>query len=281
QNPHLPRLANWLAGQRQHGQYWRSTRDSALAVHALADYLLKFQETKVEYPLSVLLDGGSVKEAKVSWRNMLDMTNRIRVDGSHLKPGRHRITLEKKKPGPLFYSMTAQYVFKPKRILAEGNGMKIKRRYFKLPSRTLSKTTDSNNQQRTELTDGDSITIGDTVEVELTITADEDYDFVAFEDPKPAGCEPLQLRSGSTWGDGLCTNLELRDENVTFFVSWLSKGTHKLRYKLRTEMTGTFHVLPTKGFAMYAPEIHTRSAEVVFRILDRTAVGESNSNEQN
>ena len=42
------------------------------------------------------------------------------------------------------------------------------------------------------------------------------YDYLAFEDMKPAGCEPMELRSGGRWAGGLCPHLELRDEKVVF-----------------------------------------------------------------
>ena len=50
------------------------------------------------------------------------------------------------------------------------------------------------------------------------------YDFLAFEDFKPAGCEPLELRSGDRWPGGLVANVELRDEKVVFFIGLLARG---------------------------------------------------------
>jgi len=44
---------------------------------------------------------------------------------------------------------------------------------------------------------------GAQIEVELTLTSENDFDYVMFEDFKPAGCEPVELQSGYVWGDGL------------------------------------------------------------------------------
>ena len=85
---------------------------------------------------------------------------------------------------------------------------------------------------------------------------------------KPAGCEPVELRSGGRWAGGLCANLELRDEKVVFFIGLLEQGEHILRYKLRAETPGLFHALPTKGFAMYAPEVKAISDEMRLRIKE-------------
>ena len=41
-----------------------------------------------------------------------------------------------------------------------------------------------------------------------------DYEYLAFEDMKPAGCEPVALRSGGKMGLGVYSNMELRDQKV-------------------------------------------------------------------
>ncbi len=110
--------------------------------------------------------------------------------------------------------------------------------------------------------------VGDIVEVELRIRTERDYEYLAFEDPKPAGCEPLQLQSGSAWENGLWGNVELRDEKVVFFASALSAGEHMLRYKLRAETPGVFRAMPASGFAMYTPDICGNTMEQVVVIGD-------------
>ena len=79
-------------------------------------------------------------------------------------------------------------------------------------------------------------------------------EYLLFEDMKPAGFEPLQLRSGRSYDRGICSNTEFRDERTAFFVTWLSQGKHKLSYKLRAEIPGTLRALPARGECMYSPE---------------------------
>ena len=112
---------------------------------------------------------------------------------------------------------------------------------------------------RTELADGAALQSGDMIEVELVLDSKNEYDDCVFEDMKPAGCEPLDLRSGERYGDGLCSNLELRDTKTAFFVDHLPQGTRVLRYRLRAEVPGAFHALPTNGYAMYAPDVRALS----------------------
>ena len=123
--------------------------------------------------------------------------------------------------------------------------------------------------RRVPVNHGDTVKSGEVVQVELKVTSDNDYTYLAFEDMKPAGCEPMELRSGGRWAGGLCPHLELRDEKVVFFIGLLEQGTHVLRYKLRAETPGRFHALPTTGFAMYAPEVRAISDEMRLEISDR------------
>ena len=102
---------------------------------------------------------------------------------------------------------------------------------------------------------------GDLVEVELVLESANDYSYLVFDDMKPAGLEAVDLRSGFGWGDGLSSNVELRDSKVAFFVDNLPQGRRVLRYRLRAEIPGAFHALPTNGYAMYAPEVRAISDE--------------------
>ncbi len=46
------------------------------------------------------------------------------------------------------------------------------------------------------------------------------------------------------------------------------QGTRTLTYRLRAEIPGKFHVLPTNGYAMYAPDIRCLSQETHLGIRD-------------
>jgi uncharacterized protein YfaS (alpha-2-macroglobulin family) len=116
---------------------------------------------------------------------------------------------------------------------------------------------------------GAELTSGDIIEVELGVTSKNDYEYLAFEDYKPAGCEPVALRSGAGLGGGLIQNVELRDDRVAFFVSYFPQGFARLKYQLRCEIPGTFSALPTQGGSMYVPEVRANSEEWKVTIKDK------------
>ena len=79
---------------------------------------------------------------------------------------------------------------------------------------------------------------------------------------KPAGFEPVEVRSGYT-GNDLGAYVEFRDNRVVFFARTLARGKHSVSYRMRAEIPGKFSALPTRAQAMYAPELkatRTRSS---------------------
>jgi uncharacterized protein YfaS (alpha-2-macroglobulin family) len=294
-NDLAPRIVKWLLNNRRNGYYWRSTRDTALVIAAMTDYLRASGEGSPDFSLVVNVDGTPMKEVHLTKTNFFTFDNQLLLHGLQVKPGAHKITLVKQGQGALYYSAYLSYFTKEENVKGAGNEVLVERQYFKLvpqtekvgvPSRPdsragaahpASEAKPASATARVELRDiyervplknGDSVTSGDKIEVVLTLTAKNTYDYLAFEDMKPAGCEPMELRSGRRWAGGLCANLELRDEKTVFFIGLLEQGRHVLRYKLRAETPGRFHVLPAKGFAMYAPEVKSISDEMRLKIKE-------------
>ncbi len=244
-------LANWLARHRQNGTYWRGTRNSALAVAALADYVLTRKGADSSCRVTIRLDGKPIREVTIRSKDLLAPDRRLYLDATKLPPGKHSVTLEKTGGGDLQFSARFRTFAKSDTIEPTGKGLRLEREYFSLGA---------DGSKRTPLADHRAINAGDLIEVVLTINADENYDYLAFSDPKPAGCEPVQLQSGGAWLERFWANVELRDQGMIFFLPNLNRGQHVLRYRLRAETPGTFRVLPATGFAMYAPQIRASSA---------------------
>ncbi len=292
QNELAPRLVKWLLNNRRNGYYWRSTRDTALVIAAMAEFMHVTGESAPNYSLIVSVDGRPMKEVNLTKENFFTFDNRLLLQGLQIKPGKHKITIAKLGKGALYYSAYLSYFTKEENVKGAGNEISVERKYFKLvpstekvvksdrfrgfgaghpaseakPSRTAGRSELRDLFTRVPLRQGDPVTIGDKIEVVLKLAAKNSYDYLAFEDMKPAGCEPVELRSGARWAGGLCANLELRDEKVVFFIGLLEQGEHVLRYKLRAETPGRFHALPAKGSAMYAPEVNAISDEMRLRI---------------
>ena len=268
---YLPELAKWLITHRE-GARWSSTKETAMCIFALADYMKNSGELSPDYDVEIDFDG-TVKKVHVDRDNMFAFDNRMIMLGDDVRSGTRKLNITKKGGGALYFSCFLKYFTKEEGIKGAGHGIEIKRTYHKLtPKRSKVVTARGEEERldydRAEINDGDMLTSGDEIEVTLEIASDNDYEYVVFEDFKPAGCEPTELKSGHRWGGGLGANMELRDEKVAFFVSWLAEGKHKISYRLRAEIPGKFHALPTNAYAMYAPKVRAISDEKIFSIKD-------------
>lgn len=253
---HRDGLVKWLVKNRR-GRRWRSTKDTAHAILALAGYMRETGELDPDYEAEVLLDGEPIHTVRVTRANALTLDGRIRVADERLATGAHRLTIRKRGKGRLYASAQFAYFSRETEIAATEREFAVKRRYFRL---TPKVETDKQGRaqagfDREELAPGTRVKAGDEIEVEMTLDPHHAYDYVMIADPKPCGFEPVALRSGAVVRDGLWSYMELRDTRATFFVPRLPKAEFRLSYRLRAEAPGTLHAMPARGELMYAPEV--------------------------
>ena len=259
----------WLVDNRR-GSVWTSTRQTANVVEALLEYAQMANELAPAYDATVDVDGKVARTFHISKENALFFDNRFLVGDEILGDGPQQLHITLKGTGTLYYSSYLSYFDLQEPIKGVSNAIGVERKYYKItPKVTLNKNKEyETTNDRTLLTDGASLVSGDIVEVELYIKSDNDYDYLVFEDMKPAGCEAVETRSGTAYGDGLCSNFELRDTKVAFFIDHLKQGTSRITYRLRAEIPGSFHALPTNAYAFYTPDIRALSDEWRVTIAD-------------
>ena len=260
-----PMMVKWMVNNRR-GNHWQSTKETAMAVYALADFIRIKKELAPDYTITVDLDGKVQRTYKVNRENALIFDNRFIVGDEIIGDGAQTLTINVKGNGTLYYSTYLKYFSLEEDLKGAGNEIFVQRRYFKLTPRLETKKAGERAWQeltydRSELPTGAQLQSGDLIEVELILDSKNEYEYLVFEDMKPAGCEPVEVRSGAGEGAGVYSYMELRDEKVAFFISHMPQGTRALRYRLRAEIPGRFHALPTNGYAMYAPDVRCLSDE--------------------
>ncbi len=270
-------LVKYLLNNRKHATYWNSTRDTALCIEAMADYMRASGEDKPDMTLEVWLDGKRYKEVTIDKSNIFTFDNKFVLTGDDVTTGKHTLEFRRKGSGPLYFNAYSSYFSLEDHITRAGLEVKVNRKYFKLtPVDKSIKVSGSRGQaldqkvekyERHEIQNLDEVTSGDLLEIELTIESKNDYEYLIFEDMKAAGCEPFKVRSGYT-RNGMTAYMELRDDKVCFFVRALPRGTHSIAYRMRAELPGKFSALRTQAYAMYAPELRGNSDEIKIRIKD-------------
>ncbi len=286
QNELIEPAMSWLV-QNRSGARWTNTRDTAFAVLALNDYLKMSGELGSDLEYELVVNGQSVASKAVGRDGMIATAGFYPIDNSLIRDGVNEVRLVRKSgEGPMYLSAEVQFFSLEEPIAAAGNGLFVSRQYFKLVAQpTLLK---GYYYQRVPLKDGDTLSSGDRVETVVTVETKNDYDYLLVEDLKPAGLEAVDVRSGASItarqltaaaaagerrgdpseysGKQEIVYRELRDRKVALFASKLSQGVWEVRYELRAETPGAFHVLPVVGEAMYAPDIRGNGAEGRLRV---------------
>ncbi len=272
------RLVKYLLNNRKHATYWNSTRDTAVCIEAMADYLKASGEDRPDLTVEVWLDGQKRKEVKIDPGNLFTFDNQLVLLGDAVSSGQHTLEIRKRGTGPVYFNAYLTNFTLEDFITKAGLEVKVNRKYYKLTRADQTvKVSGARGQavdqrvekyQRTELPNLAQLKSGDLVEIELEIDSKNDYEYLIFEDPKAAGFEPLLVRSGYNPND-LGAYMELRDDKVCFFVRQLARGKHSVSYRMRAEIPGRFSALPTRAYAMYAPELKGNSDEMKLLITDR------------
>ena len=276
-------LVKYLLNNRKHSTYWNSTRDTAVCIEAMAEYLKASGEDKPDLSIEVWLDGKKHKEVKVDARNLFTFDNTFVLFGDAVEDGKHTLEIKRRagsreRPeGPVYFNAYLTNFTLEDPITRAGLEIKVNRKYYQLTrvdkkvkvpgSRGQATDQKVEKYTRTELANLAQLKSGELVEIELEVDSKNDYEYLLFEDPKAAGFEPMEVRSGYNRND-LVAYVELRDDRVCFFVRALARGKHSVSYRMRAEIPGTFSALPTRASAMYAPELKGSSDEIKLKIED-------------
>jgi uncharacterized protein YfaS (alpha-2-macroglobulin family) len=271
-------VTNWLIKNRR-GAQWSNTRDTAIAVLTLNDYLRVTGEAQSMVGYQLVVNGTPVTSKQLTAEDALSAPSKFAVSRELIRDGQNEISIVRNNgTGPIYFSAAAEFFSLEEPLKPAGNEIFVRRQYFKLVNHpTLLKGIVS---ERVPLNDGETVKSGDRVEVVLTVEAKNNYEYLLFEDLKPAGLEAVQVRSGESLyirelksGGGFTDRArsvyqELRDRKVALFIDHLPQGIWQLSYEMRAEAPGAFHALPVLGHAMYVPEIRTNGAEMHVRVVD-------------
>ncbi|MCK5581591.1 MAG: hypothetical protein KAJ18_10015 [Candidatus Omnitrophica bacterium] len=275
QSAYLEPAVKWMALNRR-GARWKNTRDTAIAILGLADYLKTTNELNPLFDYEILVNGEPVRKGRVDASNVFTFNRAINLPDSALRDGDNEIKVVMKGAGAIYLSGYLKYFTLEEDITAAGNEMFVERRYqHKAQKETLLK---GYQDEWTPLEPGAEVKSGDRVQVEIMLEAKNHYEYLVVEDYKPAGFEAVELKSGSVYFTALDEEghesgttwayREFRDQKVVFFISKLPQGKYKITYELRAEVPGEFHGMPNQVHAMYVPEIRGNSTEMRLNIVD-------------
>jgi len=272
----IPKIVYWLLRERR-GNHWKSTKDSALALLALAEFLKGTSDAAPDMKLDLLLNGSTLASYTINSDNLSSFSRPIEVDVKGIKVGENKLTLAKKGKGNLFASMVVTFFSKEEDIPAGGNELRVKRQYYRLVPR-VSKYGEL-EYEKVELSG--PVNIGDPIFVKLTIDCDDEYEYVMLTDPLPAGFEVAKHRDRyrirderywwgyydyEDWGY-MYSGREIHDDHVAFFMSYLW-NRREMSYVILPEVPGRFQIMPAEISLMYYPDKRGHSANQEITVVE-------------
>lgn len=262
-SPMIPKIVNWLVSVRE-GNYWASTKQTAMVVFAMTDYLAMTGDLNPDMTITLNLNGDRVYSERVTKENWQKFDGTRVFKASQFNAGENEISIEKTGSGTPTYSIFLRYYAKQEVFEASTGGIVVDRTYGKV-------VWDGKKRIVERLSDGDTVKSGDEIEVTVRVRGDKNYQFLMMECPMPAGFEAVREYYGHygwQWNYWY-SHKEFRDERVCAAMTNLwTNHDNVITYTMRAEVPGSYSILPATVYNMYHPQIGGNSAEFKIKVVD-------------
>lgn len=273
-HPLASKLAMGLLADRD-GSQWRSTQEGAWALLALGDYRRAQEKVEPNFAAHVFFGEAVVADQEFRGRSLAPQVATFPTARLLAQSGAV-LAFQVEGQGNLFYEARLRYARKTLPTDTLDRGFYVERRY-----RTV--TADTLDEALATVPDATlaSFGAGDLVLADIVVVTPKPRNFVAIDDPLPAGFEAVDMRLATTsdrlrqldaprgideddaameraeWATAYTR--EVRDDRVLFFVDHMPAGVFRYRYLARATSLGAFVSPPTRAEAMYAPETFGRT----------------------
>jgi uncharacterized protein YfaS (alpha-2-macroglobulin family) len=244
-------LVQWLFLNKKLN-HWKSTRATSEVVYSVAYFLKMTGALGVRETVQV---DACNTQATFTFEpdKYTGKKDQVVIPGDRISPACATVRARKDGKGMAFASATWHFSTEKMPEKGEGDLFGVERGYF-------LRTKRGDEVVLKPLAEGVPLAVGDEIEVQLSIRARHQAEYVHLRDPRPSGCEPVTLTSGYKWDLGIVRYEEIRDSGTNFFMEWLPQGEYTLKHRLRCAMAGTFKAAPATLQSMYAPEFAAYSA---------------------
>lgn len=249
--PILESAVRWLLLNRNYGTYWSSTKQTAVVLMGLLDYMKARREKPEAFSVDVIVNGAAVATKSFT---PAGFTSPDPVIVSHPAAAEsNTVRLVKRGGGTLYWSASGRYHSTEPSRRTGTHELALVRRYFRLApveqrGRIVYRAESFAGQARP----------GDLLLVHLTAAGATDWRYLMIEDPIPAGTEGIQndelyeLEQRAPFAYG--SRREMRDNRVVFFQESFEAGRYEYRYLLKVTTPGAFTAPPAQISAMYVPD---------------------------
>ena len=262
----LPQSAQWLAAHRD-GDYWYSTKQTAMVIQGLTDYLTLSGELANTSDVEVLVNGTSVGKRHFGAGDGMAAPDRIKVPAAQLVNG-GQVTIRKSGNGITYWSAENAWYSADRKLYQQGQlALNITRDYYLL-QKNQPKPTDPITYDLVPLKG--AVHVGDIVAVKLALNGTS-WKYLLAEDPVPAGTEFLTNNGLYTvnhkpdwWADWF-TRKEFHDDRAAFFDTEFG-GRREYFYLLKVVNPGKFVISPAQAGPMYQSNVNTTTEPATLEV---------------
>jgi uncharacterized protein YfaS (alpha-2-macroglobulin family) len=255
-SPLLPQAALFLVMHRDEGYYWTSTKQTAMVIFGLIDYVRLGGELKPDFIVEVLVGDRSVLKLRLTAADVFGAPITLRLPETQLTPNKNTVVIRKSGGGRLYWSVRGEYYSASRKETNAGSlKLSMTREYFRLsPIRKGDRIVYRLDPLP------DTLDVGDVVAVRLTVGG-SDWRYLMVEDPLPPGAEAIsrddlyELDTKPNWWSWWYTERQLHDDRAAFFQAWYGGGQHEYVYLMKMVNPGIFHVSPARVEPMYQPSL--------------------------
>jgi uncharacterized protein YfaS (alpha-2-macroglobulin family) len=251
----LPKAAQWL-GKHRDGGYWYSTKQTAMVIQGLTDYLTLSGELANSSDVEVLVNGASVGKRHFGPGDGFALPWKIKVPAAQAGNG-GQVTVRKSGNGITYWSAENNWYSADRRSFQQGQlALNITRDYYVL-EKNQPKPTDAITYDLVPLKG--PVHVGDIVAVKLAVNGSS-WKYLLAEDPIPAGTEFLPntglytLNDKPSWWYDWYTRKEFHDDRAAFFNTDFG-GRREYVYLLKVVNPGKFVISPAQTGPMYQSNV--------------------------
>jgi alpha-2-macroglobulin len=253
----LPKAAFWLVNHRDGGYFWVSTKETAMVIFGLTDYVKASHELDANFKADLSINGKPALAHQFTSADSFSVTQPgIHLAAAQLLPGTNTIHIHKSGTGRLYWSASGHYYSNEKRVIQQNKlSLNITRDYYRLsPEQLKDRIVYRLNTLAGELH------VGDVVAVRVTVSGG-DWHYLLIEDPIPAGAESIsrddlyEFANKPAWWERWYVSRELHDDRAAFFQTDFYGRHHEYVYLLKIVNPGKFNVSPAMVQPMYQPSI--------------------------
>jgi hypothetical protein len=251
----MPKAAQWLAAHRS-GDYWYSTKQTAMVIEGLTDYIALSGELSNTSDVEVLVNGTSLGKRHFGPGEGFAPPWRISVPSATIANS-GQIAIRKNGNGLTYWSAETAWYSQDRRLYQQGKLALNVTRDFYLLSKKQDKPNDPITYDLVPL--NGPVHIGDILAVRLALDG-TDWKYLLAEDPIPAGTEFLpetglyKLNNKPDWWGDWFTREEFHDDRAGFFNTEFSRR-HEYVYLLKVVNAGKFAISPAQAGPMYQSDV--------------------------